>query len=66
MASTAARETTYAFLRGGDGGVAGEHDLAVDARTKNNQDHDAEELGGGLPDVLAGNDDALVSSHLQQ
>ena len=52
-ARTAARETTHSFLRRGDIGVGREHDLAVDARAKNNQDHDAEELCHGFAKDLS-------------
>lgn len=53
MVRAAGRERTYSFLRRGDSSVAREHNLAVDAGTENNQDHDAEELCHGFAKDLS-------------
>ena len=52
---------TYAVRHRGDVRVPGEKSLAEDAVPKEDQDHRADELGGGLSDDLSKEEGTLVS-----
>lgn len=50
--NVARKSCTHAFGTRSDGRVAGQHHLAVDSVTKDDQDHDSEELGYRLSEYF--------------
>ena len=55
------RVGTHAERRRRDARVPGERCLAISSVSEHDEDHDSEELGRGLLDVLPSKDGALVS-----